>query len=238
MKKAIVVGATSGIGKGIARLLATNDYKVGITGRRTSLLEELKQENPGNYIVRTFDVKDTQSIPAHLCELTNKLGGLDLLIISSGTGDRIDHLDFEIETRAIDTNVSGFTAVADWAFNYFEQQKYGHLVDISSVAGLRGNRFAPAYSASKAFQINYLQGLRQKSASLRLPIYVTDIRPGFVDTAMAQGDHIFWVSSVEEASKQIYRAIKVKRRVAYITRRWWIMAVVIKLLPDWIYNRV
>jgi short-subunit dehydrogenase len=237
MKKAIVVGATSGIGKGIARLLIANGYKVGITGRRTLLLEELKKENPDQYFIKTFDVRNAESISDHLNELIQEMGGLDLLVISSGTGNRIDHLDFEIEKRAIDTNVCGFTAIAVWTFNYFEQQKYGHLVDISSIAGLRGNRFAPAYSASKAFQINYLQGLRQKAVKLRLPIYITDIRPGFVDTAMAQGDYIFWVSSVEKASRQIYRSITAKRKVAYITRRWALMALVMNLLPDWIYNK-
>lgn len=238
MKKAIVVGASSGIGKGIARVLAANDYKVGITGRRTHLLDELKEENPGNYIVKTFDVKDNQSIPIHLSELTNELGGLDLLIISSGTGDRIDPLDFEIEKRTIDTNVSGFTATANWAFNYFREQKYGHLANISSILGLRGNRYAPSYGASKAFQISYLQALRQKAGNLKQQIAITDIRPGFVDTAMAKGDGVFWVSSVEKASGQIFRALKAKRKVVYITNRWRLIAILIKLLPNWIYDRM
>ena len=238
MKKAIVVGATSGIGRGIAKQLAANDYKIGITGRRTPLLEELQKENPDSYFIKTFDIRDTQSIPDHLSELTKELGGLDLLIISSGTGDRIDHLDFEIEKRTIDTNVSGFTATADWAFNYFREQKYGHLVNISSISGLRGNRYAPAYGASKSFQISYLQGLRQKAGNLKYPISVTDIRPGFVDTAMAQGDGVFWVTSVEKASKQIFKAIKAKRKVVYITRRWRLIAILMKLVPDWIYDKM
>jgi short-subunit dehydrogenase len=238
MKKAIVVGATSGIGRGIARLLAANDYKVGITGRRTSLLEELKSENSESYCIKSFDVMDTERIPDSLSELTEELGGLDLLIISSGTGDRIDYLDFEIEKRTIDTNVSGFTAVADWAFNYFREQKFGHLANISSISGLRGNRYAPAYGASKAFQINYFQGLRQKVAKLKYNIFITDIRPGFVDTAMAKGDGIFWVSSVEKASRQIFNALKAKRRVVYITKRWRLIAVLIKIFPNWIYEKM
>ena len=238
MKKAIVVGATSGIGRGIAKLLVENGYHVGITGRRTFLLEELKKEYPDRYFIKTFDVRDTQSIPDHLSGLSKELGGLDLMIISSGTGERIDHLDFEIEKRTIDTNVSGFTAVADWAFNYFREQKYGHLVNISSVSGLRGNRFAPSYGASKAFQINYLQGLRQKVGKLKYPISITDIRPGFVDTAMAKGDGVFWVSSVEKACKQIFKAFRAKRKVVYITKRWKLIAVLMKLAPNWIYDKM
>jgi short-subunit dehydrogenase len=238
MKKAIVVGATSGIGRGIAKLLVANDYKVGITGRRTPLLEDLKNENPDRYCIKTFDVTDAQGIPVHLSELTRELGGLDLLIISSGIGNRMDWLDFEMEKKAIDTNVSGFTAVASWTFNYFREQKFGHLVNISSVSGLRGNRFAPTYAASKAYQINYLQGLRNKAGRLKYPISVTDIRPGFVDTPLAKGDNVFWVSSVEKASKQIFKAIKTKRKVAYITRRWWIVAMFMKLVPNWIYEKI
>jgi len=238
MKKAIVVGATSGIGKGIAKLLAVNDYKVGITGRRTSLLEELKKENPEKYVSKNFDVRDTENISNHLNDLIRQLGGLDLLIISSGTGDRNDQLDFEIEKRTIDTNVSGFTAIADWGFNYFKEQKYGHLVSISSLAGLRGNRFAPSYSASKAYQINYLESLRQKAGKLKYPIFITDVRPGFVDTAMAKGEGVFWVAPVGKASEQIFRAVMAKRKVVYVTRRWRMIAFFIKLLPDWIYNKI
>src|SRR5690554_2584678 len=184
MKKAIIVGATSGIGKELAQLLVTHNYKVGITGRRTVLLEEQKSQNPNAYITRTFDVTDTTVIEENLNALVTELGGLDLLIISSGTGAINLKLDFEIEKRTIDTNVSGFTCVADWGFNYFQNQKSGHLVAISSIAGLRGSGVAPSYYATKAFQINYLEGLRQKAKQIKQPIYITDIRPGFVDTAM------------------------------------------------------
>jgi len=86
--------------------------------------------------------------------------------------------------------------------------------------------------------MNYLQGLRQKAGKLKLPIYITDIRPGYVDTAMAQGDYLFWVLSVEKAAYQIFRAISRKRKVAYITSRWSVVGLVMKLLPDWIYNKV
>jgi short-subunit dehydrogenase len=238
MKKAIVVGASSGIGRGIAKLLVANGYKVGITGRRTFLLDEIKKENPEQYIIGNFDVRDTENISNHLNDLVRQLGGLDLLIISSGTGDRNDQLDFEIEKRTIDTNVRGFTAIADWGFNYFMEQKGGHLVCISSVAGLRGNRFAPAYSASKAYQINYLESLRQKAGKLKYTIYITDVRPGFVDTPMAKGEGVFWVAPVRKATEQMVKAILKKKKVVYVTRRWQLIARVIRILPDWIYNKI
>ena len=238
MKKAIIIGATSGLGKGLAKLLAANNYKVGIMGRRTELLDELRQENPNSFFIKTFDITDINTATRKLEELTTKIGGLDLLIISAGKGDINDNLDFSIEKRTIDTNVSGFTCVADWTFNYFENQKFGHLVAISSVGGLRGSRQGPAYNATKAYQINYLEALRQKAKFLKIPVAVTDVRPGFVDTDMAKGEGKFWVSTVEKASRQIFDAIKKKKRIVYVTKRWWLIGVILKRIPRQIYDRM
>lgn len=238
MNKAIIIGATSGIGKGLAEKLADNNFNVGITGRRTELLNELKLQKPNSFIDSIFDITDTKIIVEKLDKLVVELGGLDLLIISSGTGDLNEKLDFEIEKRTVETNVIGFTCVANWAFNYFESQKSGHLVAISSVGGLRGNRQAPAYNATKAYQINYLEGLRQKATKLKYPIFVTDIRPGFIDTAMAKGEGQFWVATVEKATRQIFDAIKNKKKIAYITKRWRIIGSIFKRIPRQIYDRM
>lgn len=238
MNKAIIIGATSGIGKGLAEKLADNNFNVGITGRRTELLNELKLQKPNSFVDSSFDITDTKNIVKKLDKLVVELGGLDLLIISSGTGDLNEKLDFEIEKRTVETNVIGFTCVANWAFNYFESQKSGHLVAISSVGGLRGNRQAPAYNATKAYQINYLEGLRQKATKLKYPIFVTDIRPGFIDTAMAKGEGQFWVATVEKATRQIFDAIKNKKKIAYITKRWRIIGSILKRIPRQIYDRM
>lgn len=238
MKKAIIVGATSGIGRNLAKLMTDDDFLVGITGRRMHLLEEIRQEKPDSYIVETFDIARSEDVTEHLQHLVTQLGGLDMLVISSGTGYLNDSLDFDLEKQTIDTNVTGFTAVADWAFNYFKQQKHGHLVAISSIAGLRGNRQSPAYSATKAYQIIYLEGLRSKATKLRQPIYITDIRPGFVDTEMAKSAVLFWVAPVEKAASQIYKAIRAKRRVAYVTRRWKLIGNLVKILPKRIVENI
>ena len=211
MKKAIIIGATSGIGKELAKLLTENGYLVGITGRRTELLTEIQKQNPKLYRIRNFDITEIEKIETKLNELTEEIGGIDLLILSSGIGDINVELNFEIEKRTIETNVLGFTCVSDWAFNYFEKQKCGHLVAVSSIAGIRGSRQATSYNATKAYQINYLEGLRQKAKNLKMKIFVTDIRPGFVNTEMAKGEGLFWVAPVEKASIQIYSEILKKR---------------------------
>ena len=238
MRKTIIIGATSGIGKGLAEILADNNYNVGITGRRTELLDELKSQKPNSFYTRTFDITDTKIIVENLEALATELGGLDLIIISSGTGDLNEKLDFQVEKRTIETNVTGFTCVANWAFNYFDNQKSGHLVAISSVAGLRGSGIAPAYNATKAYQINYLEGLRQKATKLKSHIVVTDVRPGFVDTAMAKGEGQFWVATVEKATRQIFDAIKRKKKIVYITKRWKLIGTILKLIPLQIYDRM
>jgi len=238
MQRAIVIGATSGIGKGLAGKLAEQGFRLGITGRRSELLDQLKSEKPNSYIIKAFDVGDTKDSIKKLDELVAELGGLELLIICAGTGDINKELEFATEKCAIDTNVSGFTCIADWAYQYFEKQQYGQLVALSSIGGLRGSREAPAYNASKAYQINYLEGLRQKARQERIPIVITDIRPGLVDTDMAKGEGLFWVMPVEKTVRQILRAIQKKRKVAYVTKRWRFIACLLKLAPRGIYDRL
>ncbi|ASU35417.1 SDR family NAD(P)-dependent oxidoreductase [Mucilaginibacter xinganensis] len=238
MKKAIVVGASSGIGRQLAVLLAANGYKVGITGRRDQLLLNLQSTNPQQFIVSIFDVTDVDAVPQQLKQLTNELGGLDLLVVSSGTGKINPALDTGIEQSINTLNVAGFTAVINWAFNFFQKQSFGHLVAITSIAGVRGSRQAPAYFASKAYQINYLEGLRQKAKQTKLPIYVTDVRPGFVDTAMAAGENLFWVAPVEKAALQINKAIENKRDVVYVTKRWRIVGFLFWILPKAIHKNL
>ena len=238
MKKAIIIGATSGIGRKLADILAENGCRVGITGRRSGLLEEAEKAHPGRIVPESFDITDREATSESLERLALQLGGIDLLVISSGTGDLNPTLDFDTEKGAIDTNVTGFTQVAGWAFRYFEQQGYGHLAAITSVGGLRGSPEAPAYNASKAYQINYLEGLRKKASLLHLPITITDIRPGLVGTAMAKGEGLFWVMPVEKATRQIFSAIKREKSVAYVTRRWGMVAMILRLLPRRLYNRI
>jgi short-subunit dehydrogenase len=237
MKKAIVIGATSGIGRELAKILAKNHYIVGLTGRRVELLRELRKEINTESYLKDFDISSIEAM--NLVEdLIQEMGGVELVIISAGCGFINPDLDFNKEKETIDVNVSGFVAMANIALKHFIQQGSGHLVGISSIAALRGGGSAPAYNASKAFVSNYLEGLRQKVNKLTLPITITDIQPGFVDTAMAQGEGLFWVASPEKAALQIYKKILAKKSHAYITKRWWSIAWLLKIMPSWLYNKL
>lgn len=238
MKRVLIIGATSGIGKELALLYAQTDAIIGLVGRRESKLKELCDHHPDKYRYRVCDISDVERCMTCLSELATEMGGVDIVIISAGAGELNPTLSYKLEEPALFTNVLGFTCVTDWAYRYFEHQKYGHLVSISSIGGLRGDCVAPAYNASKAYQMNYLEGIHKKSAKSKLPIYVTDVRPGFVDTDMAKGEGLFWVAPVEKASKQIYSAIENKRRIVYVTKRWRCIAAVLKILPFCLYKKL
>jgi short-subunit dehydrogenase len=238
MKRAIIIGASSGIGEALALVLINNGYKVGVTGRRSDLLEKLVTKEPSRIFSSSFDITDTENLAGKLSQLAENLGGLDLLVFSAGIGELNPNLDINLELPTIKVNVKAFNCAIVWAYHYFEKHKTGQIVVISSIAGLRGGAIAPAYNASKAYQINYLEGLRQKAKKQKIDLSVLDVRPGFVDTAMAKADQKFWVSSPNKAALQIYNAIKAHKRVIYVTKRWQLIAWILKLIPRFLYERM
>jgi short-subunit dehydrogenase len=238
MKKVIIIGASSGIGKELAKILASNDYEVGITSRRTDLLNELAAELPTKVHVASIDVSNSLLAILSLEKLIQDMGEVEVVIICAGTGYLNPSLIWSQEKETIDTNVTGFTAMAGVAMRYFINKKSGHLVGISSIASIKGSNICPSYNASKAFISNYLEGLRKKAVKEKLKISITDIQPGLIDTAMAKGEGLFWVSSPQKAAKQIFKAIQQKKKKAYITKRWAIIAWLLKILPEFIYDKI
>jgi short-subunit dehydrogenase len=236
-KSVLIVGATSGIGKGLAGLYAEKGYRVGITGRRNELLQELKNQYPGMIETECFDVTGTENIP-RIESLVKKLGGLDVLIYNSGIGEPSKQLNWQLDKLTTDTNVNGFIEICNWGFNYFIQQGHGSLVTISSVASHRGNSWAPAYSASKAFQSNYFEALTIKAYRMKKNISITCIQPGFVDTKMAKGNKIFMTMPLDKACSRIITAIEKKKRNSYLSIRWWLVAKAIRLLPFFILKKI
>jgi short-subunit dehydrogenase len=201
------------------------------------LLEELAQEFPGNIIQDSFDVRQMNNI-THLQKLVELLGGLDLFVVSAGVGVVSKELDWQIDKDTIDTNINAFVQMVNWAFNFFVRQGHGQVANISSIASFRGNSWAPAYSASKAFQSVYFEGLYMKAKKMKTTIVITDILPGFVHTKMSQGNKRFWVASVEKAANQIYHGIESKKFRLYVTRRWRLVAWLMKWAPGFLYHPV
>ena len=234
-KKAIVIGASSGIGEALAKVLGRNGYEVGLAARRVELLRKLQKEIVSPSFIKRIDVSRPEEAMPFLQELIREMGGMDLIVLNSGINPRNVNLDWEGENETINVNVSGFAAMANIAAKHFLAQNSGHIVGISSIAALRGSAACPSYNASKAFVSNYLEGLRHRFSGKN--IYVTDIRPGLVDTAMIRGQPgLFWVATAQGAAEQILQVIKKKKKVAYITGRWRILAWLIKALPDWLYT--
>jgi short-subunit dehydrogenase len=236
MLKVIIIGATSGIGRELARLYAGDGHLVGATGRRQELLYSLQLEYPNNVVTECFDAT-TQGLTNHLQSLVRKLGGFDMLIYSAGWGEPQEALDWLVEKATVDINVNAFLEAIYFGWSFFEKQGHGHLVTISSIASIRGNRHSPAYSAGKSFQSLYFEGLHIKARRLNIPLYLTDVQPGFVDTKMAKGPR-FWVAPAGKAARQIHTAIEKKRWRVYITHRWWIIAKIFKWIPGWLYHRI
>ena len=234
----VIIGATSGIGKALFEKYARGDNRIGIVGRRANLLDELCQKYPSKTITAKADITNLEEIEQAINALHKELEYIDLAIVCSGIGDINATLDYNVERLTIDTNITGWTFVIDRLYNIFVQQGHGHLVAITSAGGFRGEPIAPAYSASKAYQINYMEALRKKAYKSGSQTYVTDIRPGLVNTAMAKGEGLFWVMPVEKVANQIIIAIHKNKYKAYVTKRWHILAIINKNLPFALYKRM
>lgn len=237
VKSTLIIGGTSGIGYALAQELLMIGDKVAVCGRRVERLEPLKVKFGRRCFPFALDV----TLPNALNQIESfakQWDTIDCLIFCAGIGYLNPHLELEKEKATIDLNVVGFTKFMQWAITYFEKKGKGHLVNISSVAMHRGGKAAPAYNASKAYQSNYLEGLRQRAYNQKTNLIVTDIRPGFVDTAMAKGNGLFWVSSPTKAAKQIQKAITQKKEVAYVGKRWRVIGWILHLLPRKLYKRI
>lgn len=245
-KKAIVMGATSGIGMEVAKLLAAKGWQVGIAGRRIERLQALIPDNkatPQGEIIcyQQIDVTSAEA-PSQLLELIDKLGGMDLYFHSSGIGWQNNSLDIEKELKTVETNGLGFTRMVDTAFNWFathhQNNSKARIACITSIAGTKGLGAAPAYSATKRFQNHYLECLSQQARMRHLPISITDIRPGFVKTDLIAGSTYPLQLQPEDVAKHIVRAIEKGKEVKVIDWRYAILVFFWHLIPRGLRTRL
>jgi len=231
MKKAIVMGASSGIGLEVARLLKQQGWTVGVAARRVELLTEFEAS-------AQIDVT-SEDAGQKLRQLIEKTGGMDLYFHASGIGHQNRTLEADIELRTIKTNALGFTRMVGEAYRYFAEQGHGHIAAISSIAGTKGLGPAPAYSATKALQNVYLQALEQQAHQRGLDIAITDIRPGFVDTALLAGDFRYpLMLKPERVAREIVASINRKCHIRVIDWKYRILTPLWRSLPRWVWRRL
>jgi short-subunit dehydrogenase len=236
MKRAIIVGASSGIGYELAIQLAALGYQLGLMARREDRLNELSNLLPGDHFVQAIDLTDANSARAQLASLIIQMGDVELIVVNSGVGASEKKLDWTVESEMIDVNVRGFTAMSMDAMNYFVQRGGGHLVGVSSIAAHFSGGLALTYHATKAFVSSYLNGMRSRAARSGLPITITTVEPGFIDTPMLETKPM-WTAPVEKAVAQMVKAIINKKDHVYITKRWAVIAGMFYILPNWLIRK-
>lgn len=242
MKRAIVIGASSGIGREVARLLMSEGWKVGVAARREAMLSDLGAAATARIDVTADDA--TQ----RLQQLIADLGGMDLFFYASGIGHQNRQLRENIELSTMQTNALGFTRMIGEAYRYFavrqeqdgkEAADWAHIAAITSIAGTKGLGPAPAYSATKAMQNVYLQALEQQARQRGLRIRFTDIRPGFVDTALLAGDFRYpMMLRPESVARDIVSAINSHAHIRVIDWRYRILTAFWRRIPRFIWRRL
>ena len=232
-KRAIVIGASSGIGREVAKRLMAQGWTVGVAARRVDKLEELHAAAVGQIDVTQEDAT------TRLQALISRLGGMDLFFYASGIGKQNRELKEDIELATLQTNGLGFTRMIGEAYRYFAQQGSGHIAAITSIAGTKGLGPAPSYSATKAMQNVYLQALEQQANTRGLKIRFTDIRPGFVDTALLSGDfHYPMMLKPEHVAKEIVDAINHHRHIRVIDWKYRILTAFWRRIPRCLWRRM
>ncbi|MDR1740095.1 MAG: SDR family NAD(P)-dependent oxidoreductase [Bacteroidales bacterium] len=248
MKKIIIVGATSGIGREVALLSAQRGWIVGACGRREENLADLQKEiaglqanantNAPKVFTKKLDVT-ADNAEEQLLSLVKEMGGMDVFFQVSGIGKQNPLLDDNIELQTVMTNGIGFTRMVTAAYRYFRHNNGGRIAVLSSIAGTRGLGAAPSYSATKRFQNTYIDALEQLSYMEKAKIRFTDIRPGFVDTPLlSDGKNYPMLMPVDKVARSVVRAIERGKRVKVIDRRYAVLVFFWKLIPRCIWKRI
>lgn len=243
--RAIIIGATSGIGHEVAHSLAQRGVILGIAGRRTERLDALMEEYGAERIYcAKMDVREDSATEA-LDELISKVGAPDLLLYASGIGKQNPKLDEEIECQTVLTNSLGMVRIVDHFLNYVKrEERYSakhkaHIAVITSVAGTRGMGSAPAYSATKSMQSSYIEALAQHARMEHIPAIFSDIRPGFVATEILNPEkHYPMLISVDKAARHILRGLKHRRRIITFDWRFRLITHLWRLIPRCLWERM
>ena len=238
MKRVIIIGASSGMGLEVAKLLLGEGCLLGVAARRVDRLEALKQQAPDRVVTAAIDVT-AEDAATRLRDLIDELGGMDLFFYVSGIGKQNRTLEPDIELNTVNTHALGFTRMIGEAYRNFAERGEGHIAAITSIAGTKGLGPAPSYSATKAMQNVYLQALEQQANARGLKIRFTDIRPGFVDTDLLAGDfHYPMMLKPGSVARQIVKALHNRRHVKIIDWKYAIVTAFWRRLPRCVWRHM
>lgn len=241
-RRAIVVGASSGMGAALVRLLAREGYVVHALARREAELAELAAacaDAPGQVVTHVHDVTDTPAVAPLFEDCVRHMGGLDLFVFAAGVMPAVgpDEYDTEKDFLQLSVNLAGCMAWCNRAALYLQSRRSGHIVGISSIAGDRGRKGNPAYHTSKAGMSTYLESLRNRLAAH--DVRVTTIKPGFIDTPMTAGmDGLFWLITADQAADAILEAVRGRAATRYVPFRWLWVALVIRHIPSVLFKKL
>lgn len=232
------MGASSGIGMEVARLLLRRGWHLGLAARRTEPLAALSEEYPGLVKYASIDITETGS-EVLLRRLIDEMEEISLYLHVSGVGWQNMALDADKELTTVQTNALGFTRMVGEAYRYFAARGEGHIAVVSSIAGTKGIGAAPAYSATKAFDATYIEALEQQAHMRGKNIHFTDIRPGFVRTALlGDGRRYPLLMSPEAVARAIVGAVLHRRHVVVIDWRYRLLTALWRCVPRWLWRRM
>lgn len=243
-QRAILVGASSGIGASLARKMALEGCLVALLARRGEKLQMLCDSinevcGETRAVWYTHDAANTKEAASLFGKIVREMGGLDIFIYNAGILRPVGLTEFDLQKDLEMTQVNYLGALAwlNQAAAYFQSLKAGQIVGIGSVAGDRGRVGAPAYNASKAALHTYLEALRNRLT--RLGVNVLTIKPGFVDTDMLKNSpRTFMVISPEQAASGIWKAMRARKQVVYLPLPWALLMLIIRHIPSVIFRRL
>ena len=237
MKKVIIIGATSGLGRELAKHYIEAGDIVGITGRRENLLKEIQEINPSSVYIKQMDVTKHEA-QEQLYSLIKEMKGMDVFIYCAGTGYVNKELDMQKEMETMEVNVYGFTQLINIAYNYFAEKGKGHIVGIASVAGIRTLSICPSYCSTKHYNMMYLKAIRQLARINKHNIKVTTIMPGFIDTAIIENRDYPLTTNLDKGGKLIYKAIEKGRKRIFIPSYWGLISYFMLCIPPFIWKKI
>ena len=210
-RTALITGASSGLGRGLAAWFARRGTRVFAVARRLENLNALRDEaQAAGGVVEPvrLDVADYQATLEKVRAIDDECGGLDLVVANAGVGEETPgwQFDWEKAEQVLQVNVMGAAATLSAVLPRMVERNQGHLVGVSSISSFRGMPKMAAYSGSKAFLSTFLESLRVDLVGTG--VAVTAIHPGFVRTEMTAKNKLMpLVIEAEDASERMAKAI-------------------------------